>query len=284
MEDRHPYASQTYARALASDSLTLRYVPEWGTHLLVHEAPSGAGPRRASGLYPYASLDPACDVAAGLETLKRDGIGFVSLVLDPLWSPPLEACADAFDVCKPFKTAYMIDRARGPVRFRKKHRNRINRSNRRCQVRLVALSDYADRAFEMYEQFSVKKQIAGETTFTQNYFRTVSGMNAIRTIAAFVDSELVAISLWLRFRARAYFLLGFSNEQGYAISASYAYHDFAIRHFADCRHLNFGSEVGLSDSPEYATSGFKSGFANATAQIHVCGASFLEEGSSPIFL
>jgi hypothetical protein len=275
MLERHPYASDLYSRCLEGDGLARLEVPPWRSYVLVRSAASDPSVRTASGLYPFASLEPDCELAAGLDFLREQGVGSVSLVTDALWQPPLETLRAVFDVCRPFKTTYLIDREAGPVRFRKKHRNRINRSNRRCRVRRVPLADHVESAQQMYRGFAEIKELSGSMDFGPAYFPNLAKMKEATTIAAFVEEALVALSIWIRFRDIAYFHLGVSNQKGYEIAASYACHGFAIGHFADCRYVSFGPEVGLRDSKAYPLSGFKSGFANATAPIHLCGASLL---------
>jgi hypothetical protein len=267
----HPYCSQTFCSAFEVDPESRLCVPPWRTWIVLRGEGLQGGARRGSGLYPFASLDPACDLPEGLEYLRERGIESFYMVTDPLWCPPVEALREAFDFCRPLKLAWLIDREQGPVRFRKKHRNRINRSRRRCETRVVSLLDHADACFELYRSFAAQKEITGAMDVPESCFPTLAGMKQITTIGTFAEEELLAFSIWARFREAVYFLLGASSTRGYEIAAAYAYHAFAIEYFEDCRYVLFGPETGMVDTPEYPSAGFKSGFANATAQVWVCG-------------
>jgi hypothetical protein len=267
----HPYCSETYCSAFKVDPESRLYVPPWRTWIALRGGVAAGGARRGSGLYPFASLDPACELAEGLEHLRERSLDSFYMVTDPLWRPPVEALRDAFGFCRPLKLAWLIDREKGPVRFRKKHRNRINRCRRRCEARVVSLRDHADACFALYRRFAAQKQISGFMDVPESCFPVLAGMRQLTTIGVFEEEELVAFSLWARFRDAAYFVLGASSARGYEIAASYAYHASAIEHFNDCRYVLFGPETGMVDTPDYPTSGFKSGFANSTAQVWVCG-------------
>ena len=70
MLERHPYASDAYSRGFEGDGLARLEVPPWRSYVLVRCAASDPSVRTASGLYPYASLEPDCDLAAGLDLLR----------------------------------------------------------------------------------------------------------------------------------------------------------------------------------------------------------------------
>ena len=106
----HPYASLLYAESFLEPELKVLEVPPWNTHVLVRRPGGRKGVRIASGVYPFASLDPDCDLRGGLELLKEKRIGTVTMLTDALWSPPAEALQEAFDFCRPLKHTFLLDR------------------------------------------------------------------------------------------------------------------------------------------------------------------------------
>ena len=83
----------------------------------------------------FRPATPTCD--AGLAALTRADLVSLVLVPDPFASPPPDRLAAAFELCRPFKTHYLVETARRE--FSKHHRDRVRRGQRRCRVdRVVA--------------------------------------------------------------------------------------------------------------------------------------------------
>lgn len=267
----HPYCTAPYGRASEEPGATVLPVPEWGTSVLVRSGLGGA--RQATGLRPLASLDPACDVRAGLATLREAGVASVALVTDSLWCPEVSALQDAFDSCRAFREQQLVDRE-ARVHIRKRHRNRINQARRVGEVREIALADQLDRWLELYGQNVASRQIA--QPFSAEHFGLLASMPALRTLAVVVDGEIVAITLWIVHADTLYFHDGASSAAGFAVSAAYAAFAHAIEVLADgegCRYVLLGGSSGLRDDRQDGLSEFKRGFANYSLPNHLCGAS-----------
>lgn len=272
----HPNCSESYASACEEPGVHRLYVPEWRTHVLVREGRGGA--RQATGVRPYASLDPGCDVRAGLESLRQAGVVSVSLITDPMWCPDLPVLQQGFTVCRAFKESHFVDRAAGPLSYRKGHRNQINRIRPASEVREVALADHLDRWWELYERNMAERGIA--QPFRLSYFERLARMPELRTVAAAMDGEIAAVTLWIRYEDILYFYDAASSDTGMVASASYAAFAHVIETATDCRYVFLGGSSGFRDDPDDGLAVFKRGFANASAMSYLCSATLGRSGAA----
>jgi hypothetical protein len=268
MSGLHPLATLAYAEALAGPGQVLA-VPAWRAHL-VRRAIAGGG-CDAAGVYPLQVLAPGADVAAGLQALAGEGLVSAVMVPDPLLCPA-EALAPHFDVCRPFKTHFLIDPARGPCAPSKHHRYEIRRGQRRCRIERVALADWLEVWSELYAELSARRDIAGAAAFSPAYFRMLAGLPELTAFAALVDGACAGMGLWFAAEGVVYNHLGAANALGYANGASFALYAAAIEHFAGCGVVNLGGGAGLGDDERGGLAAFKRGFANAETQAQICGA------------
>ena len=264
----HPFCSEKYIEAFKEGDVTPMAVPEWGTYVLIRGGQGGQGPKQATGLEPCASLDPGCDLRGGLDRLKHAGVGSLSLITDPLWQPPLEALQETFNLCRPLKLNFIIDRKKG-VRIRKRHRNRINKARNQCQVETVRLTDHFETWWQLYESLVSGKQI--KESSSRFHFEKLAELDELTTIAVRLDGEITAMTLWVRYRDKLYFHSSACSEKGYEAFATHAAYDEAIKIFEDCRYVNLGATIGFVDSNQ-GLAEFKRGFSNDTLQNYFCSA------------
>ncbi len=263
---RHPFCTEAYARALASDGVEVHFVEEWDTHVLVRETPRSG--RRAAGVRPLAPLVPGCDLRGGLEALRAEGVASVVLATDPMFVPELASLEAAFDTCQVLRENYVIDRQIGEVHFRKRHRNRVNGARRRAEIRTVLLADHLDEWLTMYEANVESRAIM--QPFEASYFERLSGMGFLQAVGAFMGDELVSMSMWVRHGDVLFFHDGASSERGFAISAAYATFAQAIEEAGDCRFVFLGGSGSMPDDRLDGLAIFKRGFANMAVMNHLC--------------
>jgi hypothetical protein len=264
----HPYASEAYARALAFSGAPLE-VPAWGAWVL--QRPIAGGLADAAGPYPRAVLSPDADLEGGLAALRETGLVSVVLACDPLAGPPPDRLARAFEVCRPFKTHQLIDRAGGYAPG-KHHRYEIRRARARCRIERVGLADHLADWSRLYGGLAERHAITGPAAFSDAYFQVLAALPTFEAFAAFVDGQVAAMAIWFEHDCRACNHLGASDALGYANGASYALYDAAIERFADCALIDLGGGAGAADDPDDGLVRFKRGFANAAASAHLCGA------------
>lgn len=265
----HLYASRLYAEALGDLGRTVR-LDGWGGFVIARPTP-GQAREDAMGAYPMAVIDPSADLGAGLAALRQLGLVSLVLVPDPLAGPPVDRLTAAFDLCRPFKTHYLIDVAAG-VEFSKHHRDRVRRGARRCRIERVCLADQLAVWRDLYAGLVNRKSIRGTADFTPGYFERLAQAPQIAAFAAFVGDAPAAMTLWFEHAGVAYNHLTASNALGYANGANFALYAAAIDHFGGAALMNLGGGAGLDDDPEDGLAAFKRGFANAETRALICGA------------
>jgi hypothetical protein len=261
----HPYAEPSYAATLG----TPQEVPEWGAPVLLRPIPETSW-RDAAGCYPLTPLSPGADLGGGLARLQRAELVSVVIVPDPIYSPPLSSLAEAFSVCRPFKTHYIFRRDR-PLQLNPNHRRNIKRAEATCSFQTVKLDAILRDWLHLYRGLIAKRQVSGAADFTDGYFEELAKLPGITAIVAYCSQQLVAASLWLDHCDVTYYHLGASSSRGYAASAMFGLFARAIEG-CQTTMLNFGGNAGLADDGGGGLSRFKRGFANATAETYICGA------------
>ena len=264
----HPKCSEHYAKAFEATGVEVFHVPEWRTHVLLKTAPGLELVRHATGVSGHSSLDPDCDLKGGLERLKRAGIGSVSLITDPMWSPGQNLLEAAFGSCRPFNENYMIDRGAGRIRFQKRHRKMINSSRKLCTVAQAPLAPLLERWWNLYE--SNRQMRAAAHSTPPKYFEMLAGLEGVDVIAAHHENEIVTMNIWLRFNDILYYIDGASNQRGIAISAPYATFAYVIEHYADCRYIFLGGSADFRGPRSDGLARFKRGFANVALRDYLC--------------
>ncbi len=235
--------------------------------------PIGAGDIDAIGSYPRMPLAPDARLEAGVERLAGLGLVSVTFVADPLMAPETGRLMEAFEVCRPFKTHYLIERGRsGGYSPTKHHCDRIRRGYRRCRVERVSFEPFLDDWRRLYANLVSRHDISGVAAFVDPYFPTLARMPEIIVLAAFVDNEVAGMTLWFQHAGVAVSHLTAANALGYANGANFALNDAAIEHFADAAVIDLGGGAGHTDDPIDGLARFKSGFANARKVAMLCGA------------
>jgi hypothetical protein len=268
--ERHPYGATSYAEAVAAgQGWTTLDLAGWGTSVLVRPADVGAWD--ASGPYPRTPLAADADLAAGLARLRSEGLVSVVLVPDPLAAPPPAVLAGAFEICRPFKTHLLVDRAKGYVPS-KHHRDEIRRAARRCRVEVVSLAERMTEWRTLYADLVARRAISGAASFPDPYFPVLAETPAFTALAAYVEGEVAGMTIWFEHAGVAVYHLAAASELGYANGAAYALNDAAIAHFGAAAVIDLGGGAGLADDPSDGLFRFKQGFANAETVAHLCGA------------
>lgn len=264
----HPYATLEYARSLRHMGEAL-YVSEWDAAVLVR--PISDSWLDAAGCYPLAVLARDADLEAGLERLLKEHLVSVVLVVDDFFRPPLDGLAAAFDFVRPLKTHYVLDQRKGPVRYSRNHRYKINRALKTVRIETFDLSDRLEDWRALYGSLTKRHDLTGTHDFPDSYHAALAETGGVTAVGAFIDDALVSCHIWVRHERHAHSHLVASSPEGYAARAAYAVNDASIRHFADCDTINFGGGAGVADDPEDGLARFKKGFSNTTAPSYLCG-------------
>lgn len=265
---RSLYARKAYADAFGFGSID---VGEWRTALLVRPIPRSDW-RDALGCYPLALLDRNADLKAGLEQLRAAKLVSVALVPDPLTGPSEKNLAAAFEICRPFKMHYAIDREAGAIRFSTTHRRWIRKALRLCAIEPVELRDTLGDWKRLYAHAVARHEISDVQNFAPSYFDALAKMPEVSAFAARNAGNIVAMALWVRSGNIAYYHLGASAPEGYEAQAMYGIIASAIDYFSDCGVLHLGGAAGISGKEDDGLAYFKKGFANRAVEAYFCGA------------
>jgi hypothetical protein len=266
----HPYAAAAYVQTLAdAEGADVVDMEAWGSRLLMR--PLADSLADAAGPYPRTPIAAGADLAAGLDVLRTRGLVSVVLVPDPFASPEPETLARGFEVCRPFKTHFAVDRRRGDPWPSKSHLYKIRRAQRRCEVERISLTAALEDWLRLYGELSARHAIAGPARFSADHFRALAADPAFVAFAAKVDGRIAAMGLWFARDGVAVYHLGASDADGYAAGASYAIFAAAFEHFGDAGCIDLGGAAGLVDDPNDGLARFKQGFANTLATAWLCG-------------
>jgi hypothetical protein len=179
--------------------------------------------------------------------------------------------ADPFEICRPFKTHYLIDREAGPVRFAKNHRWSVRKSLQNCTFEQVELRENLDLWQKLYRHTVARHQVTGIQDFAPSYFRALAEMPAVTALAARHQGEIVAIILWVRSGDTVYAHLEGGSPAALQTQATYGLIAAANEHFADCRIIHLGGAAGLDAEAGGGLTHFKRGFANRQVTAYFCG-------------
>ncbi len=268
MRERPLYARAEYAQAFGFSTIDL---PEWRTAVLQRDIP-GAELTDALGCYPLSLIAPEADLQGGLERLRAAGAVSVSLVPDPVTGPGRGTLSEAFAICRPFKTHYLIDRAALTGAAPATHRRWIRKAMRECVVAVGALRDSLGEWEQLYRGTIERHEITGLQRFSPDYFKALAGLSGVEVLKAKFEGETVAMALWIHGPDVVYYHLGASSAQGYETRAMYGIFEVAREHFSSIRILHLGGAAGVASSPDDGLARFKRGFANREVDAYFCGA------------
>jgi hypothetical protein len=262
------FARLAYAEAFGLGAID---VPQWQTALLRRSIPSSEW-NDALSCYPFTVFGPQPDLSAGLKRLTEAGLVSVALVPDPLHTPSLNSLRDVFEICRPFKTHYLIDREAGPVWFAKNHRWCVRQGQKRCQFEVIDLASNLDAWLALYAHTVRRHRIQGIHDFAPSYFRALAEMPEVTALAARHAGELIAVILWVRSGEIVYAHLEGGSPGAYRNYAIYGLIAAATEHFADCRILHLGGAAGIEQKEKaVGLAHFKRGFANREVTAYFCG-------------
>jgi hypothetical protein len=264
---RSLYATVDYAAAFGVGTID---VEEWRTALLTRPIPQ-TNWSDAQGCYPLVVFGKRPDLKAGLERLRQADLVSVALVPDPITSPSPETLADAFAICRPFKTHYLIDREVGPVCFAKNHRWSVRKGLKNCSFEPIDLRANLDIWQKLYDHTVSRHRVTGIQDFAPSYFRALARMPAVTALGARHQGEIVAIILWVRSGDIVYAHLEGGSPEAYKTQATYGLIAAGNDHFADCRIIHLGGAAGLDAEAGDGLAHFKRGFANRQVTAYFCG-------------
>lgn len=264
----HPYATFEYVQSLSFNGQAFD-VPEWGSAVV--SRPTELDLADVAGSYPMTVLSPGVDLAGGLARLREAGFVSAVIVLDDYHRPLMTALESAFDLVRPFKTHYVVDRSVGDAAPSRHHRYEIKKSLSSVNVEAFALRDHFEQWLGLYENLTFRHGLSGMHDFPRSHHELLSEMPGVTAVGAFADGVLLAAHIWVEHGGRVHSHLAASSEKGYGLGAAYAVNDASIRLFPDVGIINLGGGAGYEDDSSNGLARFKMGFTNATSRSYVCG-------------
>ena len=264
----HPYASEAYSTALAEDSECVR-LSDLNTWAILRPIP-GTSHVDAVGPYPFSPLQNPPPNSDAFSALRDSGAVSVTFVTDAL-RMDTEWLSDCFDLARPYKRHYIVDRRTGGPSPSNHHRYEVKRALAKCQARRISLAEHLDEWIGLYDVLVRRRGLTGVHAFPRSYFERLSTLAELVTVGAFADERLVSCHLWIISGEVAYSHLAASNEDGYARGAAYAVYDHAFSILSTCEVIDLG---GVPDNASAARDGLarlKRGFANRECHNWICG-------------
>lgn len=270
------YASAAYAESLAAFGRP-RPLPQAGGWLLERPIP-GSDLRDAMGPYPLFCC-------ADWSALGRDLAGFagelVSLlvVTDPFGPLDRAELAALFpDLTRAYKPHFVVDLQRPLFEsLPTHHRRNLRRALAGVEVEICTtprawLEDWV----ALYDVLIQRHAIRGIAAFSRASFARQFEVPGLLVLRAREGDRTVAMHLWLRDGARAYYHLGAASARGYELRAAYALMHAALEHFAreGLAWADIGAGAGADPRADDGLTRFKAGWATGTRPVHLCGRIF----------
>ncbi|MDI5891874.1 GNAT family N-acetyltransferase [Halomonas rhizosphaerae] len=227
----------------------------------------------AMGLYPLFCCSNWSELHRDLEAQRGRWVS-IALVTDPFGDYDQVMLEKTFDVVMPYKDHYVADTSVPLEKFvSKSHRSNARRALRKLDVEVCTNpASYVDDWIKLYGVLAQKHDIQGLTAFSRSAFEKqlqVPGMVMFRAVH---NGETVGLDLWYVQNDVAQGHLVAFNDQGYALSASYATKWTMLNYFSDkVRWINLGGLPGTGEESSSGLGHFKSGWANTTRKVYFCG-------------
>lgn len=236
------------------------------------------GHNDAMGIYPYMCCRDWGQIDRDLEELQNRLVSLV-LVTDPLGDFDPIFLKDRFtDLCRPFKTHYVVDLSRyNPDDLPVNHKRNIKKNSGQVKIEVGERPPAdLDTWQDLYDNLVRRHKIAGMLTFSRSIFKTQLQVPGLYVFKGFVGDETAGMLLWYRHRETICYHLGAFSPLGYKHSLSFVLFDYAIRYFQEKNftRLNLGGGAGTREDPDDGLARFKRGWSNQTFKTYLCGKIF----------
>lgn len=266
----HPYADPGYAASVAGGAEVVR-VAAWDVPVFLRAIP-GTDRVDAAGCAPLTPLSPDADLRAGLDELRRRGAVSVVLVADPLGGPASETLAAVFDVCRPFKTHYVVERGAAPPEFARRHRREIDKARAVYAVRIFDLAAHRTAALRLYLAQLARHGVGRTEAAAGPEIDALAALPGTRTIGAFRGGTLEGFVVFVSGAGVAYSHIAGTSDAARADGAHHACYAAGIESLLPEATVDLGGVPGLHDDPNHGLALFKRGFATTTRMAWLCGA------------
>jgi hypothetical protein len=269
------YLHPAYASSFAALGVP-RELAASGGWLIERHIPGGDRERDAMGCYPLFVCQNWSGLEHDCEEIGGDLVA-VSLVSDPFGQYTAEQLRAAFpDVCRPFKEHFVVDYTRPLQSPSAGHRRNLRLAQGLVEVEMVVdpirlSSDWVS----LYQCLVERHEIRGIPAFSPASLVQQLNVPGLTMFRAVHREQTVGITAWYASENAAYYHLGAYSKIGYAVRASFALFDHAIRHFRGrVRRILLGAGAGANANSLDGLTRFKRGWANGTHTAWLCGRIF----------
>jgi len=128
----------------------------------------------------------------------------------------------------------------------------------------------------LYQRLVARHRINGLAAFSPTTLARQLEVPGVVLFRAERAGTTVGMTVWYTAGSVAYYHLAAYHDAGYAVGASFAIFDFALRHFAETgvQWLDLGGAPGLDADGSDGLSRFKRGWATGTRPAYLCGRIF----------
>jgi hypothetical protein len=259
---------------------------EWGRPILLPASGGwilacplgGSAPADGCGPYPLFCCGDVSRLGEDLGALPAPLVA-LSLVMDPFAEVDSRTLADWFpDVCRAFKTHYVVDLSLNWRRtVCRHHRRNVRSAAQRVDVeRCDEPARWLRTWISLYAELASRHELRGMAAFSPASFARqlrVPGMAAYRAVSR---GETVAMQLWCESTERAYYHLGAASAAGYECGAAFALFDVVLGDQAarGVRWADLGGAAGWRPGDDDGLARFKQGWANSQRPAWFCGRIF----------
>lgn len=283
------YRDSAYAVALSAIGAPRRLEGS-GSFLLLREI-EGSDRVDARAPYPLLCCSDWGALAGDLAGLDPEVVS-VTAVTDPLGVRERESLRGAFpDRVEEYKWHHLVDLPADDLpHLPDGHRRNVASALARVDVeRLDEPWEHLDDWCALYSGLIERLRIGGLQRFSREGFRRQLRLPGLIAYGARRAGEMVAMTLWVTDRDRAYYHLGASSAEGYARKASFALFWTALRELhATSAVVDLGAGAGSRGDDADGLNRFKRGWATRGAPSHLCGRicdpeyyAYLSRGSGP---
>ena len=276
------YSHPAYAASLIELG-TPRRLPESDGWILVRPVPSLSGQVRsdvndAMGCYPVFSCADWTHLGRDLDTLGSDIVSLI-VITDPFGSYSESQLRELFpDLVRPFKDHFVVD-LKEPIErhLSPHHRRNVAKANRHVRVeRCVDPPVFAAVWSALYQGLVARHRIDGLAAFSPTTLARQLEVPGVVLFRAERGGTTVGMTVWYTAGSVAYYHLAAYHDAGYAVGASFAIFNFALRHFAETgvHWLDLGAAPGMDSDGSDGLSRFKRGWATGTRPAYLCGRIF----------
>lgn len=264
------YRHARYAASLASWGVPRELGRARGW--IVERPIPGAGACDACGPYPLFACDDWRALADDVRDLAPRLVS-LTVVADPFGAYDVADLRRAFpDVVRPFKEHFVVDLAR-PFAASAHHRRNARRARAAVAAeRLDHPAHHADEWCALYASLVRRHAIRGVAAFPHGALRAQLDVPGLVAFRAREGDTTVGMALWYVDGAVAYYHLAAYAERGYALGASFALFDEALRALRDvAAWASLGGAAGTEGANDDGLARFKAGWATGTRTAWLCG-------------